>query len=76
MIKAGFSGEEDPRLPFPSCIAEDYHNLEGGAVGNTAWPALTYPISGGIVHDWESMKGIWNYSVLEIVHVHVSAYLV
>ena len=72
-IKAGFSGEDAPRVAFPSVIGrQKYRNMEGifvkssyigeEAIAKRSILNLTSPISAGIVECMEDMEKIWYHS--------------
>lgn len=49
VIKAGFAGEEEPRVLLPS------YGLDG-------LPADTRPIEKGIIRDWDAMEAYWDHA--------------
>lgn len=75
-IKAGFSGTDKPSLHFPSFVGRPKHDkvmVSGGAldenffVGATAVQhrgvlKLNYPISHGVVNNWDDMQKIWEHT--------------
>jgi len=78
-VKVGFSGENFPRFIFPSIVGrpmmradEDFKNVElkDVMVGDEAekYRAMlecSYPVSEGIVKNWEDMKHLYNYTFFE-----------
>lgn len=75
MVKAGFAGEAQPCVEFPSIIGTPKYkksiklNKDGKSsfVGSEAFDKrgvlkLSYPIEHGIVTDWESMEQIWSHT--------------
>jgi actin-related protein len=75
MVKAGFAGEAQPCVEFPSIIGvpkykRSIKHLKGDRssyVGSDAYAKrgvlkLSYPIEHGIVTDWESMEDIWTHT--------------
>ena len=67
-IKAGFSGEEYPRIVFPTVVGyPKYHtNKKEFFVGTDAekkWGVLKLnkPIQRGEIINWDDMENIWNY---------------
>src|SRR5688572_4099549 len=76
-VKAGFSGEDTPCCVFPAIIGRPkYKNTMKSEkvksdnvvyVGNDAQNKrgilkLNYPISHGIVTDWNDMERLWEYT--------------
>ncbi|XP_003383898.1 PREDICTED: beta-centractin-like [Amphimedon queenslandica] len=73
VIKAGFAGDEDPRVRLSSYVGRPKHvkvmagGLEGSTfIGPTAEEHrgllnIRYPIEHGIVTDWNDMEQIWTY---------------
>lgn len=73
VIKAGFAGDQIPKCRFRSCIGTPKHNrimagaLEGDRfIGprceeHRGLMSLRYPISHGIVENWDDMEHIWKY---------------
>ncbi|XP_064382353.1 beta-centractin-like [Halichondria panicea] len=73
VIKAGFAGEEYPKLHFSSYVGRPKHvrlmagGLEGDMfIGTKAEEHrgllnIKYPIEHGIVTDWNDMEQIWNF---------------
>nr|AAK98788.1 actin I [Holosticha polystylata] len=74
MVKAGFSGEDDPRAIFSSIIGrpkyprvfigveatDEYFGDE--AQQKRGVLRITYPIEHGIVKNWDDMEKIWNHT--------------
>ena len=67
ILKAGFAGDDAPRVMFPSIIGRPcYHNTNERYVGNEAQSnrgilALKCPIERGIVTNWDDMEKIWHH---------------
>jgi len=75
-VKTGYAGENFPTLIFPSMIGkplmrseEDFKNVElkDVMVGDEcakyrAMLETSYPVSEGIVKDWEGMIHLWDYT--------------
>ncbi|CAD5218377.1 unnamed protein product [Bursaphelenchus okinawaensis] len=73
-IKAGFAGEDGPRVVFPNYVGATKHRrvMAGGLtkenlVGSDAQKyrgllALKYPMEHGIVTDWNAMQQIWEFA--------------
>ena len=71
MVKAGFAGDDAPRVVFPSIIGRPRHqNVMAGCrktecyIGDDAQAhrgilQLHYPIEHGIVTNWTEMEQIW-----------------
>ncbi|KAI9219250.1 actin-2 [Blastocladiella britannica] len=74
MCKAGFGGEESPRVVFPSLVGTPRHrNVMSGMgqkdmyIGDEAQAkrgllSLQYPIEHGIVTNWDHMEKIWHHT--------------
>ncbi|GMH32632.1 hypothetical protein BSKO_00466 [Bryopsis sp. KO-2023] len=74
MVKAGFAGDDAPRVVFPSLVGRTRSSTQEVMVGAGAKTvfvgdeaqakrgilALRYPIAQGIVTDWEDMEKIWH----------------
>lgn len=77
-IKAGFAGEERPRMVFPAVVgvskeadATTWVGCQGVSVGDDALAeqdALTikYPVVNGVVHDWDAMEALWRHVFSEL----------
>jgi len=73
-VKAGFSGEDAPRAVFPSVVGRVKHRqcmvgisekdcyVGDEALAKKGILALDYPISHGIVTNWDDMEKIWNHT--------------
>ncbi|XP_050392306.2 actin-3 isoform X2 [Patella vulgata] len=73
MCKAGFAGDDAPRVVFPSIIGRPkYSTMFGGYakdsyIGDEAQSlrgilSLEYPIKHGIVSNWDDMETIWHHT--------------
>ncbi|KAG5612299.1 hypothetical protein H5410_023580 [Solanum commersonii] len=72
MTKAGFAGDDSPRVVFPSIVGRPRHT--GVMVGQKAAYAgdqalskravltLKHPIERGVVRNWDDMEGLWHYT--------------
>ncbi|GJW83855.1 actin [Tanacetum coccineum] len=77
MIKAGFAGEEQPSVVFPSVVGRPSHasamvglDQKRVYVGHEAQSKrgilkLTYPIVHGIIKNWDDMEMIWHHTFQE-----------
>jgi actin-related protein len=73
MIKAGYSGDNQPSVKFPSIVGvprtdKQMVGVESKAeyIGEEAQKMrgvlkLTYPIESGIVTSWDLMQKVWDY---------------
>ncbi|RKP12619.1 actin-related protein [Piptocephalis cylindrospora] len=73
VIKAGFAGDEHPKSFFPSFVGRPkHHRIMAGAVEGDTFIGhraeelrgllkIRYPVSHGIVTDWDDMERIWQY---------------
>lgn len=73
MVKAGVSGEDSPSAYFPSVIGiPKYNRMQGAddqsffvgqdAINKKGVLTLQYPVSTGIISNWEHMEKIWHYT--------------
>jgi actin-related protein len=74
MVKAGISGEDAPRCVFPAIVGRPKYDstMQVGEkkdcyVGEEAEAKkgildLQYPISAGIVSNWDDMEKVWNHT--------------
>lgn len=81
VMKAGFAGEESVKTTFPSYVGRPKHTrvMAGAAEGDIFIGSKTehlrgiltlkYPISHGVVNDWNDMELIWRhiYSEMKVV---------
>jgi centractin len=78
LLKAGFAGEEVPKLVFPSFVGRPkHHKLMDSSlqapyyVGAKAdefrgLMKLRYPMEHGVVRDWADMEAIWSHAFQEL----------
>ena len=59
MFKAGFAGEDIPRVIFPTVVGPDTIGYEAVADQNSS---LFHPIQQGIITDWNQMESIWQHT--------------
>ena len=67
-IKAGFTGEEEPRAVFPTMIGYPY-NTDGSNnyyIGTAAEKMIeeleiVYPFENGVIKYWDDMEKIWSH---------------
>jgi len=85
MVKAGFAGEDSPRVIFPSIVGRPrVHGLmppmsraHSFYVGDEAQTKrgilhLQYPVEHGVVNAWEDMEKIWSHTFADLLHVSPS----
>jgi actin-related protein len=83
-VKAGFSGEDTPRIIIPTVLETIEPNEQGkvtqynlGSDIDLKNPVhdMTYPISRGIIKDtekdWDAITRIWDYVLRRLVKDHV-----
>ena len=74
MCKAGFAGDEAPRVVFPAVIGRPRHqptmvgvDLRDYCIGDDvqckrALYDLSFPVQRGMVTNWEDMEKVWNHA--------------
>ena len=84
MVKCGFSGEDAPRVVFPSIIGiPRYKQVMAGvgqsdvyigdlALSKSGICTLHYPIEHGIVTNWDDMEKIWHHTFYNEMRVNPS----
>ncbi|KAI9356730.1 actin-like protein [Zopfochytrium polystomum] len=77
VIKAGFAGDDQPKCFFPSFVGRPKHvRIMAGAVEGDTFIGkkaqelrgllrIRYPMSHGIVTDWDDMEKIWHHLYAE-----------
>ena len=76
MMKAGFGGDEAPKVYFPSVVGyQRYETVHGSdekvchlgeeAIAKKGVLNLRYPLENGIVKNWEDMERIWKYTFID-----------
>lgn len=85
MVKAGFSGDDAPRVVFPSIIGRPKNepSMFGGCrkdyfIGDDAQArkgilSLRYPIEHGVVMNWDEMEKIWHHTFFNELRVNPEA---
>lgn len=81
MVKAGFAGDDAPRVVFPSIIGRPKHsgvmigmNKKEVYIGDDAQAkrgilSLRYPIEHGIITNWDDMERIWQHTFFNELRV-------
>ena len=75
--KAGFSGEFEPSIVFPTCVGYPKYNtgykkeffVGADAKARRGVLKLCYPIEDGIVNNWDDMEKIWEYVFVDGLRV-------
>eukprot|EP00871_Galdieria_phlegrea_P004185 jgi/Galph1/4768/GphlegSOOS_G3481.1 len=74
MVKAGFAGDDAPKVVFPSITGRPRHKavmvgmgqkecyIGDEAQSKRGLLSLSYPIEHGIVNNWEDMEKIWSHT--------------
>lgn len=69
-IKAGVSGNDSPKVRFPSVVGYPIEKdpdrdcyIGQEAMQKRSQLELVWPIEGGMVKDWENMNKLWRYTV-------------
>ena len=69
-IKAGVSGQDTPKVRFPSVVGYPVENdpdcdcyIGTEAMQKRSQLNLVWPIEGGVVKDWENMNKLWRHTV-------------
>ncbi|XP_002133542.1 actin-like [Drosophila pseudoobscura] len=77
VCKAGFSGDQTPRVVFPTVVGTPRQGLkmnmglQDSYVGQLAYTKravlkLSYPVQHGLVTDWEGVEKVWNHALHEM----------
>ncbi|KAL3943807.1 MAG: hypothetical protein SGBAC_002136 [Bacillariaceae sp.] len=72
--KAGFGGEDDPRIVFPTLVAHPTSTFgpnskpQIGQEANAKWGILDcqHPIERGIITNWDDMETIWRHTFYQL----------
>lgn len=82
-VKAGFAGDDAPRVVFPSVIGQprNKHAMIGigqkdmyfgdEAQARRGVLRLSYPIDHGGVRDWETMERLWDHTFKDELQVTI-----
>nr|KAJ0202621.1 hypothetical protein LSAT_V11C500244070 [Lactuca sativa] len=74
MVKAGFAGDDAPRVVFPNIVGRPRHTsvmvgmgLKDAYVGDESMSercmlTLKYPIEHGVISNWDDMEKIWHHT--------------
>ena len=70
MCKAGFAGDDTPRVVFPSVVGKRINPVSAGQntyVGDDAQSisgtlTISHPLENGIVTNWDDMEKIWHHT--------------
>lgn len=85
-VKCGFAGDRAPRAVFQSIVGRPVVRLEDEptqvtvkdlyvgdrCAGNRSFLNCTYPVSNGIITDWDAMEKVWDYAFEERLGVEPS----
>ena len=86
MMKAGYAGDDAPRVVMPSLVEKPRNqgimagvNLDDCYVGNEARSnrrimSLRYPIQRGVITDWDCMEKLWNHIFTNELRLNPSDY--
>lgn len=80
-IKAGFAGDDEPRVVFPSIVGKRVNPVSVGQntyVGDEAnskrnMLTLSHPMENGIVKNWDDMEKIWSHTFHDELRVDPAA---
>ncbi|XP_033104487.1 actin-like [Anneissia japonica] len=75
--KAGFAGEDSPKVIFPAIVGWPRYQLTGQKdyfVGHEAYSnletlSIEYPIERGIITNWDAMEKIWHHCFYDELNV-------
>ncbi|XP_071947939.1 actin-57B-like [Antedon mediterranea] len=84
MCKAGFAGEDAPRVMFPAIVGRPKHQLleqKEYYVGDEAYSQLDnldieYPIERGVITNWDAMEKIWHHCFYNELKIKPEEHLV
>lgn len=78
-VKAGFSGDQAPRVQMPCVVCPSAHDAKSGRVGAKAMElgtengkGLRYPVERGNIKGWGDMVRIWNDIFCEQLRIDTS----
>eukprot|EP00933_Yihiella_yeosuensis_P046845 TRINITY_DN42475_c0_g1_i1.p1 TRINITY_DN42475_c0_g1~~TRINITY_DN42475_c0_g1_i1.p1 ORF type:complete len:396 (-),score=68.05 TRINITY_DN42475_c0_g1_i1:130-1317(-) len=80
MIKAGFAGQQEPSVVFPTLLGRPMLRVDGLSgsrevrdlmIGNEAnehrsMLSLSRPIQNGVVQDWDDMEAVWDHTFAQL----------
>ncbi|KAE8157720.1 actin family [Aspergillus tamarii] len=77
--KAGFAGDDGPRVVFPTIVGYDggFDNktyVGDSALANREMLSLTNPIEHGSITNWDDMEKIWNHTFVNELQVAPAEY--
>ncbi len=80
-IKAGFAGDDNPRVVFPSLVGKRLNPVSAGqntyvgdeAISRRGILTISHPRENGIVTNWDDMEKIWSHTFHDELRIDPAA---